>query len=120
MPHAEKVIYGKHSLIFDFSPCPKIVFLFSSFGSKLRSRELGFIYNNELADFSEFWPTIYNLTSDKKEPRKRPMSKVMPGIFIKNKEVHGVWGAAGGFFIPSAITMVCSAFLYSKRYYDGM
>lgn len=79
---------------------------FFSFGSKLRSRELGFIYNNELADFSEFWPTIYNLTSDTKAPGKRPMSKVMPGIFVKDKVVQGVFGAAGGFFIPSALTMV--------------
>lgn len=34
------------------------------------------------------------------------MSKVMPGIFVKDKVVHGVFGAAGGFFIPSALTMV--------------
>lgn len=82
------------------------------FGSKLRSRELGFIYNNELADFSEFWPTIYNLTSDKKMPGKRPMSKVMPVIFVKGGVVQGVWGAAGGFFIPSAITMSIANWLF--------
>ena len=34
------------------------------------------------------------------------MSKVMPGIFVKDKVVQGVFGAAGGFFIPSALTMV--------------
>ena len=30
----------------------------------------------------------------------------MPGIFVKDKVVQGVFGAAGGFFIPSALTMV--------------
>lgn len=84
-----------------------ILFVFLSFGSKLRSRQLGFIYNNELADFAEFWPTIYNLTSDKKRPGKRPMSRSMPSIFLDRKgEVKAVFGAAGGFFIPSAISMV--------------
>ena len=80
---------------------------FSSFGSKLVSRELGFIYNNELADFSEFWPSIYNLTRDEKNPGKRPMSKSAPIIFIdKDRNVKGVFGAAGGFFIPSCLSMV--------------
>lgn len=84
------------------------------FGSKLRSRELGFIYNNELADFSEYWPTIYNLTSDKKLPYKRPISKSMPNIWLKGKKVHAVWGAAGGFFIPTCLTMSIANWLFFK------
>jgi len=85
------------------------------FGSKLRSRQLGFIYNNELADFSEFWPTIYNLTSDKKKPGKRPMSRSMPSIFLDKKgEVKAVFGAAGGFFIPSAIVMTIANWMFFK------
>lgn len=83
------------------------------FGSKLVSRELGFIYNNELADFSEFWPSIYNLTRDEKNPGKRPMSKSSPIIFIdKNRDVKAVFGAAGGFFIPSCLTMTIANWLY--------
>jgi len=85
------------------------------FGSKLRSRELGFIYNNELADFAEFWPTVYNLTKDKKAPGKRPMSKSSPTIFVdKDKNVEGVFGAAGGFFIPSCLTMTMANWLFFK------
>lgn len=80
---------------------------FYSFGSKYRSKELGFIYNNELADFSEFWQRVYNLTADKKVPGKKPMSKASPTIFVdKNDDVVGVFGAAGGFFIPTALTQV--------------
>ncbi len=82
-------------------------FFNSSFGSKLRSRKLGVIFNNELADFSEFWPSVYNLEKDRKIPGKRPMSKSSPIIFLdKSKNVKGVFGAAGGFFIPSCLTMV--------------
>lgn len=85
------------------------------FGSKLRSRQLGFIYNNELADFAEFWPTIYNLTTDKKKPGKRPMSRSMPSIFLDKKgDVKAVFGAAGGFFIPSAISMTIANWLFFK------
>jgi len=84
------------------------------FGSKLLSRELGFIYNNELADFSEFWPSVYNLTSDKKVPGKRPMSKSSPTIFVnpQTKNVEGVFGAAGGFFIPSCMLMTIGNWLF--------
>lgn len=85
------------------------------FGSKLLSRELGFLYNNELADFSEFWPSVYNLTKDKKIPGKRPMSKSSPTIFLdKKKNVEGVFGAAGGFFIPSCMTMSIANWLFFK------
>jgi len=84
-----------------------IVTFLCSFGSKLRSKELGFIYNNELADFSEFWQRVYNLTSDKKIPGKKPMSKASPTIFLdKHGDVVGVFGAAGGFFIPTALIQV--------------
>ena len=35
------------------------------------------------------------------------MSKSSPTIFLdKKKNVKGVFGAAGGFFIPSCLTMV--------------
>ena len=78
-----------------------------SFGSKLLSKELGFFYNNELADFSEFWPHVYKLMSDKKVPGKRPMSNASPIIFLDQaKNVKGVFGAAGGHFIPTALIMV--------------
>ncbi|XP_066912720.1 glutathione hydrolase 1 proenzyme-like [Clytia hemisphaerica] len=82
------------------------------FGSKIRSRVLGFMYNNELADFSEFWPQLYNLTRDEKIPGKRPISRSMPTIFVKNKEVQGVFGAAGGAFIPTAMSTVLSNWLF--------
>ena len=64
------------------------------------------MYNNELADFSEFWPQMYNLTKDEKAPGKRPISRSMPTIFIKDKKVQGVFGAAGGAFIPTCIATV--------------
>ena len=83
------------------------IYLSYSFGSKLRSKKLGFIYNNELADFSEFWPHVYNLTTDKKYPGKRPMSKSSPTIFLDKKGAAvGVFGAAGGFFIPTCLIQV--------------
>ena len=91
-----------------------IPFFFYSFGSKFRSEELGFIYNNELSDFSEFWPHVYNLTTDKKIPRKRPMSKSSPTIFVdKNDNCVGVFGAAGGFFIPTCLIQVISQSIFS-------
>lgn len=82
------------------------------FGSKIRSRVLGFMYNNELADFSELWPNIYNLTRDDKMPGKRPVSRAMPSIFVKNKQVQGVFGAAGGAFIPTCLSTVISNWLF--------
>eukprot|EP00795_Rhopilema_esculentum_P004505 gene4505-20752_t len=85
------------------------------FGSKLRSTKLGIIYNNELADFSEFWPSVYNLEKDRKIPGKRPMSKSSPTIFLdKKKNVKGVFGAAGGFFIPSCLTMSIANWLFFR------
>ncbi|XP_065657328.1 glutathione hydrolase 1 proenzyme isoform X3 [Hydra vulgaris] len=83
------------------------------FGSKLLSQKLGFIYNNELADFSEFWPDVYNLNSDKKIPGKRPMSKSSPIIFLdKHYSAVGVFGAAGGFFIPSCLIQTIANWLF--------
>ena len=81
-----------------------------SFGSKILSKELGFFYNNELADFSEFWPKVYNLKPDRKTPGKRPMSNASPIIFVdQNRSVRGVFGAAGGHFIPTALIMASTA-----------
>lgn len=78
-----------------------------SFGSKIMSRRLGFIYNNELSDFVEFWPKVYNFSKDERIPGKRPMSKVSPMIMTsKSGEVKVVIGAAGGFFIPTALASV--------------
>lgn len=86
------------------------------FGSKLRSKELGFVYNNELADFSEFWQRVYNLTSDKKVPGKKPMSKASPTIFLdKHGDVVGVFGAAGGFFIPTALIQTIANWLFFRN-----
>lgn len=83
------------------------------FGSKFRSEKLGFIYNNELSDFSEFWPHVYNLTTDKKIPKKRPMSKSSPTLFVdKNDNCVGVFGAAGGFFIPTCLIQTIANWLF--------
>ena len=70
------------------------------------------MYNNELADFAEFWPQIYNLTKDEKVPGKRPVSRSMPTIFVKNREVQGVFGAAGGSFIPTCMATVSSVVVF--------
>ena len=43
------------------------------------------------------------------------MSKSSPTIFLdKKKNVKGVFGAAGGFFIPSCLTMVKLKAVYLK------
>ena len=91
---------GPYSVVLTHT-CP-----FSSFGSKILSKELGFFYNNELADFSEFWPHIYNLKPDEKVPGKRPMSNASPTIFLDHQgNTRGVFGAAGGRFIPTSLIM---------------
>ncbi|KII60348.1 Gamma-glutamyltranspeptidase 1 [Thelohanellus kitauei] len=83
------------------------------FGARIMSRRLGFIYNNELSDFSDFWPKVYNFSTDGKIPGKRPLSKVSPLIFTNDEgEVEIVVGAAGGFFIPSALSSTLSFFLF--------
>jgi len=100
----------------DGSGCGATTSINAYFGSKLRSKELGFIYNNELADFSEFWQRVYNLTSDKKVPGKRPMSKASPTIFLdKHGDVVGVFGAAGGFFIPTALIQTIANWLFFRN-----
>ena len=91
-----------------------------SFGAKIRSRVLGFMYNNELADFSEFWPQIYNLTKDEKTPGKRPISRSMPTIFVKDKQVQGVFGAAGGAFIPTCMATVSFFFFFWLEYFKEL
>ena len=78
-----------------------------SFGSKLRSSNLGFIYNNELSAFNNFRLHVYNLNPEKKIPGKRPMSMFSPILFIDKKgNCVGVFGASGGYFAPTSLIQV--------------
>jgi len=86
------------------------------FGSKIRSRELGFYYNNEITDFAEFWPSVYGLSSEQKLPGRAPMSRSSPIIFLDKKTgaLKGAFGAAGGHFIPTAMTTTLANWIYFK------
>ncbi|KAF0988200.1 hypothetical protein HZS_6958 [Henneguya salminicola] len=68
---------------------------------------------DKLSDFTEFWPKVYNYTKDYKIPGKRPMSKVSPMIFLNpSKQIEIVIGAAGGYFIPTALASTLSFYLF--------
>ncbi|XP_065674430.1 scoloptoxin SSD14 isoform X6 [Hydra vulgaris] len=84
-----------------------------NFGSGFMSSRLGIIYNDHMKDFYKTWRSVYNINDDKKFPGKRPMSRLSPIIFIdSNSDVVGVFGAAGGPFIPTALIQVIINWLY--------
>ena len=86
--------------IFSFSPL-------CSFGSKMRSPELGIIYNDQLWDAVNLWVNEFQLEVDSLKPRKRPMSLASPSIILdENGNVKMVIGAAGGKYIATALSQV--------------
>lgn len=77
------------------------------FGSKMRSMELGIIYNDQLWDAVNLWVNEFNLETDSLKPRKRPMSLASPSIITDGDgNVRMVIGAAGGKYIATALAQV--------------
>jgi gamma-glutamyltranspeptidase len=88
-----------------------IIHFIYSFGSLIRSRKSGVIFNNEMNDFS--YPTRSNPNSYKQtelnyiEPGKRPLSSMAPTIIHDDDgKVRMVVGASGGFKITTAVAQV--------------
>ena len=83
----------------------------SSFGSLVRSKSSGIVFNNEMDDFS-----IPGRDSDSGlkvsepnyiQPRKRPLSSMTPTILLANDQsVKMVVGASGGSKITTAVAQV--------------
>lgn len=80
-------------------------------GAKFRSCKMGFIYNNEMDDFSspkitnEFGlpPSEVNFI----KPDKRPLSSSVPVIILdKNSNVRLIAGGSGGSIITTAVAQV--------------
>lgn len=85
--------------------------LFHSFGAKFLSNKLGFVYNNEMDDFStpnvtnEFGlpPSPVNFI----KPGKRPQSSAVPEMILDKKgNVLMTIGAAGGTIITTSVAQV--------------
>lgn len=84
---------------------------FLRFGSLIRSRKSGVIFNDEMDDFS--YPTRNNPDTYKQteinfiEPGKRPLSSTTPTIILDDEgKVKMVVGASGGFRITTAVAQV--------------
>ena len=94
--------------------------LFRSFGAKFLSNKLGFVYNNEMDDFSapnvtnEFGlpPSPVNFI----KPGKRPQSSAVPEIILDKKgNVLMTIGAAGGTIITTSVAQVSLLYLTISR-----
>ena len=84
---------------------------YCSFGAKFLSNKLGFVYNNEMDDFSapnvtnEFGlpPSPVNFI----KPGKRPQSSAVPAMVLDKKgNVLMTIGAAGGTIITTSVAQV--------------
>ncbi|XP_020905523.1 glutathione hydrolase 1 proenzyme isoform X2 [Exaiptasia diaphana] len=90
------------------------------FGAKFMSCGLGFVYNNEMDDFSapgitnEFGllPSPVNFI----KPGKRPQSSAVPAIILdKDSHVNMVVGGAGGTIITTAVANVIMNYFWFKN-----
>ncbi|XP_060072779.1 glutathione hydrolase 1 proenzyme-like [Ylistrum balloti] len=83
------------------------------FGSTVMSESTGIIWNNEMTDFSRDNPRNFV------EPGKRPLSSMVPAIFVnKAGEVEVVVGGAGGATITPVVSEVSAFLLYLKDSVD--
>ncbi|EDO42587.1 predicted protein [Nematostella vectensis] len=77
------------------------------FGSKIRSKKLGIIYNDQLADSMNHWVNEYGLVPDNFLPHRKPLSLACPAIIVdKEDNLQMVIGAAGGRYIPTTLAQV--------------
>ncbi|GFG33537.1 hypothetical protein Cfor_03444 [Coptotermes formosanus] len=90
------------------------------FGAMVQSTSTGIILNDEMDDFSA--PNItsyYDIPPSPNnyiEPKKRPLSSMVPSIFIDgNGDVQLVTGAAGGTKITTATALVAMHVLWFNR-----
>ena len=79
------------------------------YGSKLYSKELGFLFNNEMDDFSvkPGEPNMYGLVGNEANsiaPEKRMLSSMSPTIVVKNGKLSMVVGTPGGSTIITSVT----------------
>jgi len=82
-----------------------------SFGAKFLSNKLGFVYNNEMDDFSA--PNVTNefglppSPANFIKPGKRPQSSAVPVMMLDKKgNVLMTIGAAGGTIITTSVAQV--------------
>ncbi|CAG0907463.1 unnamed protein product, partial [Darwinula stevensoni] len=82
-----------------------------SYGSRMVVRGAGFIFNNEMDDFSAKpgVPNIYGLVgseANRIQPGKRMLSSMTPTIVLKDNKLHLVVGSPGGGTIPTSVYQV--------------
>ncbi|KAL7082969.1 hypothetical protein ACP275_14G133300 [Erythranthe tilingii] len=79
----------------------------SYFGSKIMSASTGIFLNNQMYDFSIPGSTTPPPSpANFIQPFKRPLSSMVPTIFVKDGRIKAVIGAAGGLLIPDAVAQV--------------
>lgn len=88
-----------------------------SFGSLLVDDQFGIVLNNEMDDFSTQpgKPNMFGLMQseiNRVEPRKRPLSSMMPTITVDNGKAVSAFGASGG---PRIISACLQVFLNVHR-----
>ncbi|KXJ15360.1 Gamma-glutamyltranspeptidase 1 [Exaiptasia diaphana] len=77
------------------------------FGSKIRSKKYGIIFNDQLADAMNHWVNEYGLIPDSFKPHRKPLSLATPAMILdKNDDLQMVIGAAGGRYIPTTLAQV--------------
>jgi gamma-glutamyltranspeptidase len=87
--------------------------MLGSFGAMVQSVSTGIILNDEMDDFSApDFTSYYDIPPSPNnyiEPKKCPLSSMVPSIFVDgNGDVQLITGAAGGTKITTATALVCT------------